>query len=115
MTITNNYPMMTRLAATFPTLQDAPIEPFNPEALDDWACGPAPSSGGRYAARFILAVFSGQFGRCTNVKRDKDEMFIRTVETAWGCGLFDVVDAMSTWDDSHRLAFLDWAENPWWP
>lgn len=46
-----------RLARSFPTLEDAPIEPWEPVAFDAWAAGPAGTSGSRHAAAFILAVW----------------------------------------------------------
>jgi hypothetical protein len=101
----------------FPTLDEADgVDPFDVDILDAWACGPVPSSGGRYAAQFILAVWSGRVGRVgSRPTRDSEGSWIFNVETAWKCGPFDVVDALGTWDAQHRSAFLEWAANPWWP
>lgn len=111
---------MTALARSFPTLSRADgLEPFDPEKLDDWAMTGGTCHAGLVAARFILTVWSGQafsFGQQTYLKQRKpDDLYRVRVETPWRCGLFDVVDALSTWDAKHRAAFLGWAMNPWWP
>lgn len=112
---------MVKLCLTFPTLQRAPgIQPWNPEELDEWACSAA-SHGGVYAARFILAVWSGRMGRLGDKPRktpEKDNWYGHwrfNLDTHWRCGPFDVVDAMSTWDHEHKMAFLLWAQKPWYP
>lgn len=47
-----------RFARTFPTLADeAPLEPWDPVALDTWAAGPAGTTGSRHAAACVLAVW----------------------------------------------------------
>lgn len=85
---------LAALVESFPTLRRAPgVRPFDAEALDAWASGPAPSSGAFHAARLILAVYNNR--------------------APWQCGRFDVVEAMSTWDAAHRRAFLAWAQAPW--
>lgn len=87
---------MLALARSFPTLGAAPgLSPWEPEALDDWACGPVPGSGAFHAARFVLAVWR-PYG-------------------VWECGTFDVMRALAVWDRTHRGAFLTWASDPWWP
>jgi hypothetical protein len=115
-TMENHYPKMTALAITFPTLDKAKgIEPFIPTELDAWACGPT-CHGAEYAARFVLAVFYGRMGRIHKPRQRKDEGVYRfPVETPWRCGPFDAVDAMSTWDTTHRAAFVAWCREPWWP
>lgn len=83
-----------RLAWSFPTLRSARgVVPFDPEELDRWACGPVPSSGGLYAAQFVLAVWNNY--------------------AEWQCGKIDIIRALNTWDAAHREAFLAWAEDPW--
>ncbi|MCW8138297.1 MAG: hypothetical protein KIT58_05260 [Planctomycetota bacterium] len=83
-----------RLAWSFPTLRGAPgVVPWDPEELDRWACGPVPSSGGLYAAQFVLGVWN--------------------IFAEWGCGRFDALRALNTWDSAHREAFVEWAEDPW--
>lgn len=88
---------MAKLAASFPTLKDAPgVAPFEPRALDRWASSsPAVTSGSLAAARFVLSVFNPS--------------------TAFECGRFDLHEALSVWDADHRAAFLAWATAPWWP
>ncbi|MBX3468651.1 MAG: hypothetical protein KF878_17390 [Planctomycetes bacterium] len=85
---------LSLLAESFPTLRRAPgVRPFDSEALDAWASGPAPSSGAFHAAAFVLNVFN--------------------CRAPWAVGRFDVVAAMSAWDAAHRQAFLAWARAPW--
>ena len=90
---------MTALALIFPTLvrrrRPAPgVDPWDPGELEDWACGPAPGSGARGSARFLLGVWAphGQ----------------------WRCGCFTLAD-FAAWDSRHRDVFLEWARRPWWP
>ena len=84
-----------QLARTFPSLgKNAPgIDPWIPHELNRWAVGPA-SSGERHAARFVLAVWDNA--------------------ADWECGRFDIVEALTVWDEPHRAAFLAWAGDPWW-
>lgn len=116
----NYYPRMTRLAQRFPTLDRADgIEPFDASRLDAWACSGAPCHGARWAARFLLAVWSGRHSALKHTRKLKEDgevvAHLFRAETPWGCGVFDVVSAMGTWDDEHRAAFLAWAKDPWWP
>lgn len=85
---------MEALALSFPSLERAAgVSPWDAEAFAAWAAGPAPSQGMRCAAQFVLTVWN------------------HYVE--WECGRFDVMEALSCWDDRHRAAFLGWAANPW--
>jgi hypothetical protein len=84
-----------QLAAALPTLTGAAgVSPWNLTEFDAWACGPAPGHGARFAAQFVLAVWNN--------------------DVDWRCGRFDVVEALSVWDDAHRSVFLAWALAPWW-
>lgn len=110
---------MMALARTFPTLRSAPLEPWCPEALDDWGCHGA-CHGAVHAARFVLAVWHGRMGfvgkpRPTPEKSGWRGIHRFPVDTHWRIGPFDVVDAMSTWDATHRAAFITWASEPWYP
>jgi hypothetical protein len=108
---------ITELALSFPTLEKADgIELFDPFVLDVWACRYA-SSGGLWSARFILALWSGKMGFVHPSKPSKQSPGERQypVDTYWKCGLFDIVNAMGTWDVPHRAAFAAWAREPWWP
>ena len=112
--------IMTELALSFPTLRGADgVDPFDPVALDEWACSVA-SHGGVLAAQFVLAVFHGRAGRVGKRRKtpEKDAWFGAhrfNVDTHWHCGIFDIVDALGTWDHAHRAAFVSWVEDPFWP
>lgn len=112
----NHYPRMTELARSFPTLSDAPLDPFDPDKLDEWACSAGPSHGATIAARFVLAVWSGRSALICNRRILTDDLdYTFDAVTPWRCGIFDVVDALGTWDSRHRQAFNAWAKDPWWP
>ncbi|HZU97892.1 MAG TPA: hypothetical protein VFF73_14415 [Planctomycetota bacterium] len=84
---------MEQLALSFPTLRQANgTKPFEPALLEAWACGPEATSGGLYAAQFVLGVYNC-FGE-------------------WRCGRFDLFRAVSTWDPEHAKAFAKWADDP---
>ena len=86
---------MTELALSFPCLQRAwGIEPFGPGELKRWAAAGV-SSGERITASFILTVWDSS--------------------TQWETGRFDLMEALNVWPPSHRVPFLNWASNPWWP
>jgi hypothetical protein len=86
--------VMQALANQFPVLENAPgINDWNPEKLDEWAAGKA-SSGERHAAAFVLRVW--------NYYND------------WKVGQFDVMAALSTWDEENRRPFVEWARKPYW-
>jgi hypothetical protein len=53
------------------------------------------STSALHAARFVLALWNSHVD--------------------WECGRFDAVRALGTWDQAHRVAFLVWATQPWWP
>ncbi len=90
----NRYPRMTALARSFPTLAHARgVDPFTPEALDEWAAGGGEGSGSQHAARFCLEVFNP--------------------DATWEAGPFRLVPAMFCWDRHHRAAFRAWCEAPW--
>ena len=87
---------MSRLALQFPTLRQAPgVQPWQPQQLERWACGPAPSSAAAHAARFMLAVWDNR--------------------RQWRCGAFDLIDAIRIWDETHAAAMQAWVSKPWLP
>ncbi len=116
----NLRPRMTELALSFPALETADgVEPFDQIALDEWARSAA-SHGGMLAAQFVLAVFHGRAGHVGKPRKtpERDEWHGKyrfNVDTHWRCGIFDIVDALGTWDHAHRAAFVAWAREPWWP
>lgn len=189
-----NRQRLVALARTFPTLTNAPLEPWDAERLDKWAR--TGSSGTVHAVRFVLAVWnSNNNNPAARVRRELlasfDEVFDRcareassraergaaerrlagradsvidkvrerfldgertaahglalqaaalcsawdplarwlaqdrpTTEAAilgqlakaqvWEVGPFDIMDALGTWDNEHRAAFVRWAAAPWW-
>ena len=113
---------ITALCRSFPTLRGnvSGVDPWDPNKFDSWASGPVPGHGARYAAQFILAVWNGRGGhlgkpRKTPAGDSWHGIWRFNVDTPWRCGPFDLVDALSTWDDRHREAFIEWAQKPWWP
>lgn len=85
---------MSALARAFPVLRGKPgVEEWDPETLDQWAAGAA-SSSERHAVAFVLSVWN-----CHH---------------RWKAGKFDVMDALSTWDEENRQPFVEWAMKPYW-
>ena len=101
---------MSRIARSFPTLaRGAPIDVFDPEALDAWACSGAATSGSSAAARFILSVWSGSTGALDAGEDPSKHVW------CWRSRRFELHEALGYWDDAHRAAFRAWARDPWWP
>jgi hypothetical protein len=88
---------MAYLAETFHGLRGAPgVLPWDPQKLARWVRSGARGHGSQCAGRFVLMVWN----------RDAfDKPGLR----------FDVGEAFACWDDSHRGAFLAWAQRHWWP
>lgn len=84
---------IVRLAKSFPSLAQAPLEPWNPDKLDRWA-SKQDNRQLLHAAKFVLTVWL----ECN----------------VWKVGTFHAVTAFRHWDDSHRQAFLAWCSAPWW-
>jgi hypothetical protein len=82
------------LATTFPcTAKMAGVTPWDALRLDELASSARPSHGEIVTAKFFLAVW--------NPGED------------WKSGRFDIMEALSVWDDNHRNALLAWAKAPW--
>lgn len=93
-TQTDNRARVTSLANQFYVLKNAPgVAPWDPAKLDEWASG-AVSDGERHAAAFVLHVWN-PYGQ-------------------WHVGRFDVMAALSVWDEGNRRPFAEWAKNPYW-
>lgn len=89
-----NYEIeIAKLSETFPTLKGAPLQPWNADAFDAWACEQW-GSGVQHAARFVLAVWA--------------------VDATWRVGRFDAMSALTAWDEAHRKAFAQWCLSAWW-
>ncbi|MBX9580250.1 MAG: hypothetical protein K2X87_08070 [Gemmataceae bacterium] len=83
------------LAGTFPSLRAAPgASPWDPHALDGWACDVGLPPVPAFSAQFVLAVCDPWLD--------------------WDSGPFDLMEAMAAWDAAHRAAFRAWAADPWW-
>ena len=82
------------LAGSFPSLRQAPLLPWDATEFDQWAAEDARSPMAFFAAQFVLEVWDAGVD--------------------WDCGPFDLMDAMFSWDEPHRAAFLAWAKAPWW-
>lgn len=113
----NQHPRMTELALSFPSMRhNVPgIGPWDAQLLEAWTAGPAPSHGGLFTVRFLLAVWQGRSGTIGHSRRTKDGLYSFPVVSYFRCGPFDIVDALGTWDYAHRAAFFAWAKDPWWP
>lgn len=86
---------MRKLAESFQCLRKAwRVSPFEPEELNRWAASGV-SLGERLTASFILAVWDSS--------------------TAWEAGRFELMDALNVWPLDHRVPFIRWASDPWWP
>ena len=88
---------ITALAQQFPTLRAAApgLAPWDPDKLDHWGSSPAPSAGGRHAARFVLALWHD----------GKD----------WQSGPFNLIRAVGVWDEAHLEPLRAWLRSPWLP
>ena len=86
---------ITQLAKRIPCLPDFAKNPerWNALQLDEWAIAPI-SSGERYAAQFVLAVWDPNH--------------------PWKAGKFDIMEALRSWDSTTHAVFLEWAAEPWW-
>lgn len=123
---------MTALALSFPTLRDAPVDPWDAEAVEAWIRGGTGGSGARHAARFVLGVWSSRryavdandLRTALGVPAERDGFAAAPIAaTEWSPPArdflidgyaFDVLAALAVWDARHRDAFLAWARAPWW-
>jgi len=73
--------------------------PWNATNFYRWTrTSPEITSGSHHAAAFVLNVWDPT-GPWTTSGRLR----------------FNVSVAFQHWDGAHRRAFLEWAQNPWWP
>ena len=85
--------VMARLAGRFPALKGAQgIDPWNPEALDEWAASGRRGSGARAVVRFLLAVWNGS-------------------EDHWKAGPFRLRD-LGELDEENFEVWKAWAARP---
>jgi hypothetical protein len=87
-------PQVRELALRFPSLAGAPMG--STAELAAWAKTAAPDAGARWAAIFILSVWSPD------------------TPAEHGLMGFEVHDAMKSWDRVHQAAFSSWAKQPFW-
>jgi len=99
---------MTRLARSFPSLRDAlGVDPWDALTFLRWSDRPQLTSGMVHAIRFVLQVWNPSTDwRETAAAHGIDGSHLEP---------FNVVHALSTWDDAHRDAFLAWCEVPFYP
>lgn len=92
---TSSADLMTALARSFPGMElAAGVDCWDAEALDDWAADANLPDRELATVRFLLAV--------SDPRRP------------WRSGRFDLMEAMASWGEGHRAAFLAWAGDPWW-
>ncbi len=98
---------IVELARSFPSLKNAPLEPWDWRKFDRWAVQEEAALTLRsrrearifaYAAQFVLLVWAGSQ--------------LAEFET-FHMGEFIVTRAMYVWDEEHRNAFRAWAAAPW--
>ncbi len=92
---------MSALATSFPSLKGidrdyAGIDPWNPDKLDNWACGPMSTTRTQHIARFLLSIVWNHY-------------------LAWRCGYFDLHASTRDLDKEDRKVIADWLLNPWFP
>jgi hypothetical protein len=97
------------IASSFPALRGVPgIESWHPIVLLRWICEGGHSHGEVLAARFVLGVW--------NTSTDWPEL---AKELAFpyptAAKRFDLFEAMQTWDDGQRAAFVAWARDAYFP
>ncbi len=91
---------MEQLARSFPCLKDCPaIHPWNGIKLQSWAEEQA-------------NMFKLTHNLLSSVSF---LLYLWNPAHPWKCAPFNVLDAFFSWDDEHRQAFLNWAQDPWWP
>jgi hypothetical protein len=109
------YKGMTRLARSFPSLQDASgIEPWDAMVFARGAFGGWQTGGSVHAVRFVLQVWSRtdwrkvavEEGWCSARSAKKEHHPLAP---------FNVVAALGSWDHKHVAAFLAWCEAPFFP
>jgi hypothetical protein len=106
---------MVQLARLFPCFRDRIderslfVNGWDAKELDGFACSAAVTSGSLHAARFLVALWSGRA-----YDYPKRRPYTRVIRR-FDCGVFDIVDAMGSWDPTHRAAFCAWSRDPWWP
>lgn len=103
---------MTELARSFPSMcsVDGAGGGWNIGGVIAWLNSGAPTSGSRWAAMFLLSVWSPT----TNWRDDLGTHGIDIPADSPHCR-FDVNRAMQSWDAAHRAAFVAWAKDPFWP
>lgn len=95
--VCNNEQFVRGLVLHFHALRGADgLTPWSATRFARWARSGV-SHGTHCAAAFVLSVWNPS--------------------EAWRMkGLrFNFQEAYGVWDESHRAAFLHWAQNPWWP
>lgn len=107
---------MTRLARSFPSLQDASgIDPWNAMVFARWAIGPQMTAGSTHAARFVLQVWNPDTD-WRKVAVDEGWCSARSAKKErHPLAPFNAARAVAAWDHKHDVAFLAWCEAPFFP
>lgn len=92
-------PRLRELAATFPTVAAA-LKREKLQTIDDLNVARLTASHGEELAIVLLLNVYSTVG-----PDDPHE---------WDWPVFNLMDAISTWDAAHRKAFAAWALEPWW-
>jgi hypothetical protein len=85
------------LAMSFPTIRRGVVG-FTEQNFDIEkfiGCMGGVSTSTRHSMLFIAAVWDNSWLISQNLN-------------------FDVIEAMSSWDEEHREVFIQWCQNPWW-
>ena len=107
---------MTQLRDSFPSLRGRFGTLFNAQEVADFCRDPAVTSGSGNAAKFVLSVWSGPGPLRFNGETREGGDRIEIDDWRWPGKIlpFDLHAALGGWDESHRAAFLAWAQDPWW-
>jgi hypothetical protein len=104
---------IVQLARSFPALAGAPLEPWDPIGFYLWAL--PTSHGARCAAHFVLQVWNCRTDWDHEVRANLKERGIKAPRGRLGTPRFDLLDAMTVWDEHQKAAFLAWVREPFWP
>lgn len=110
----NGRQALSQLGRLFPSMRDVPgVDPWEEDALLEWLCGPAPTSGSFAAAMFLLGVYNSSVD-WAQVAHERGLLEALPSPTS-PLRRFDLFRAMSCWDRDHVAAFRAWVDAPFIP